>query len=157
MTPSEEWRPVLGYEGLYEVSALGRVRSLDRTVVDSIGRRFRRQGRVLSTNFARSEYPKVELVSADGSGVTRRVHAIVAEAFHGPRPDGLEVCHEDGDPHNNRATNLRYDTRLANEHDKVRPEFTHCKHGHELTGDNVLIEGTRRRCRTCRRRPRSPA
>jgi hypothetical protein len=49
-----------------------------------------------------------------GRGKTRRVHTLVAEAFIGPRPDGMEVCHGNGTPTDNRAENLRWDTHKVN-------------------------------------------
>lgn len=57
-----------------------------------------------------------------------QVHRIVLLAFVGPCPTGKEVCHEDGDHTDNRLANLRYDTHVANESDKVR-------HGRKLLGD----------------------
>jgi hypothetical protein len=47
------------------------------------------------------------------------VHVLVLLAFIGPRPDGQEACHGDGNPLNNRLENLRWDTHLANEADKT--------------------------------------
>lgn len=55
-----------------------------------------------------------------GKTIRASVHTLVMAAFVGPCPDGLEVCHEDGDGHNNRLGNLRYDTKPANHADRVR-------------------------------------
>jgi hypothetical protein len=60
----------------------------------------------------------------DGKTVTFDVHVLVAEAFLGPRPDGQEVCHIDGNPSNNQSCNLRYGTHRENEADK-REHGTH--------------------------------
>jgi hypothetical protein len=74
-----EWRPVPGYEGLYEVSDQGQVRSLPRT--SSTGRPVREC--ILSTDTASTGQPKVKLYR-DGESRTYRVHLLVAEAFQSP-------------------------------------------------------------------------
>lgn len=102
---TESWRPVSGYEGRYEVSSWGRVRGL-------------RSGRILAaTRAGRGRYPQVTLY--DGSFRTRRVHALVTEAFIGPRPPHTEVAHNDGDSANNNIENLRYTDKASNESDKL--------------------------------------
>lgn len=144
MTPDEEWRPVVGYEGLYEVSDRGQVRSLPR----------RLRGRILRPGLS-AGYPSVNL-SVNGVGRVVKVHILLAEAFLGPRPDGSVTCHADGDRSNNVLSNLRYDTVSSNNLDTVRhgnhwqAAKTHCKHGHEYTPENTIRrpEG-HRRCRTC--------
>ncbi|ORC02701.1 hypothetical protein B1T48_16980 [Mycobacterium persicum] len=115
----EQWRPVVGYEGLYEVSDVGRVRSLARTVLHPHSGRYTLCGRILSPHPDGCGYLKVRL-HRDGQGRTRKVHQLVLEAFVGPRPAGLECCHADDDKTNNRLSNLRYDTRSANMLDQVR-------------------------------------
>jgi hypothetical protein len=149
----EQWRPVVGHEGHYEVSDHGRVRSLDRTVVRSDGYRVRYKGRLLTASLARTpDYPVVPL----GNGSSARVHNLVLEAFIGPRPTGFVACHDDGDPHNNHVSNLRWDSYSSNNADLVRhgthwqARKTHCKNGHEFTPDNTYIrrEGGRK-CKRC--------
>lgn len=56
----------------------------------------------------------------DAKGFTRHIHRLVLENFIGPPPEGMEGCHGDGDPSNNRLDNLRWDTHLANFADSVR-------------------------------------
>lgn len=115
MTDCEEWRPVVGFEGSYEVSSLGRVRSLDRVVVQ----RSRWGGmieRKLRGQIIRAEnkgYPHVRMGYKHYA-----VHILVAEAFIGPRPEGKQVCHNDGNVTNARLSNLRYDTPLENSTDR---------------------------------------
>lgn len=120
---SEEWRAVPGFEGLYEVSDLGRVRSLDRLcpVVSRKGKRwFRRyRGRVLSPGPHVGGYQTLHLHNEGRSRCTV-VHIVVAEAFLGPRPPGHHVCHYDGDTQNSAAANLRYDTPKGNAADRHR-------------------------------------
>lgn len=152
---AEQWRPVVGYEGAYEVSDLGRVRSLDRAVPAGRGRTRKSSGRVLSQYLG--NYAKVRL-KVDGAGSTKNVHALVAETFLGPRPDGLEVCHNNGDASDNRLANLRYDTHSANQSDQIAhgtnpwSRRTHCSKGHEFTPENTRTRGPNengRRCGTC--------
>jgi hypothetical protein len=102
----ETWKAVSA--GRYEVSSLGRVRSLDCIGAD--GRRWR--GRLLRpTNV---EYRQVTL-AFDGILVYRRVHLLVSRAFLGPCPRGHEVNHKNGKKHDNRAANLEYRTRAGNQ------------------------------------------
>lgn len=63
---------------------------------------------------------RLVMLYLDGKPIGRLVHRLVLEAFVGPCPDGMEACHGDGDPDNNRLTNLRWDTRSANQMDSVR-------------------------------------
>lgn len=108
----EEWRPVVGYEGLYEVSIFGRVRC------SAVGRG-RVVGRVLRQSPRNNKgYLRVNLWNA-----TQRnhfVHHIVAEAFVGPRPDGQLVLHTNGSATDNRAENLRYGSHADNSADAKR-------------------------------------
>ena len=148
---SEEWRAIPGYEGLYEVSSEGRVRSLDRVISctrsDSAGPFGRDlQGRELKQSTDRTGRLSVNL-SRNGRARKRRVHTLVAEAFVGPRPEGLEVCHGDGDPSNNRVSNLRYGTASENWADRKlhgTDKWERCRLGH------VKPNGGRRECRECK-------
>ena len=142
MSALEQWKPVRGYEGIYEVSSHGRVRSVGRTITCSDGQVRHLKGKVLRTTLSkRGGYPEVSLY-AQGKRERRYVHSLVAEAFFGTRPKGMEVCHNDGDPTNNHLDNLRYGTRSDNMLDRVRhgtnpsTAKTHCPQGHELSAEN---------------------
>jgi hypothetical protein len=112
----EEWRDVVGYEGFYQVSDLGRVRSLDR--LDSLGRPVR--GRIRKQIFQTAGYLSLYL-SRDGINSMRLVHQIVLETFVGPRPnETFDACHENDDKTNNTLKNLRWDTKKENNADRVR-------------------------------------
>lgn len=76
------------------------------------------RGAVLRTFFV-DGYPRINVVRS-GRHTSMPVHIVVCETFHGPRPDGMEVAHEDGDPGNPRATNLSWKTPKGNNADKVR-------------------------------------
>lgn len=117
------WLPVVGWEGLYEVSRDGRVRSLDRMMVSATARcgyPRRMKGRELRpTTKATGGYPQVTLHAQDGRQKRYHVAHLVAAAWIGPRPDGMEVCHNNGNNTDNRSSNLRYDSRANNEADKL--------------------------------------
>lgn len=150
---AEEWRPVVGYEKDYEVSDHGRIRSLDR--LDNLGRQ--RRGRVLSLCANSTDHLQVSLFR-NGESVRFLIHRLVLEAFLGPCPEGMEACHWDDNPRNNRLSNLRWDTRAENMRDQVRNGRNHnasksvCPRGHSLTGSNLYVKPNgRRRCRECAR------
>lgn len=112
---TETWRAVVDYHGVYEVSDQGRVRSIDRVTLD--GRRLK--GRVLRPSPHSDHYPLVTLWWG-GVGKQHRVHTLVATAFHGPAPEGTECCHNNGDPTDCHAANLRWATHSENMADAVR-------------------------------------
>jgi hypothetical protein len=108
---AEEWRPVVGFEGYYEVSDLGRVRSISRFVTAGYGLKYC-DGRVLKPSNSRG-YLKLMLTA----GPKRRsvtVHKVVADAFIGPLPEGFHVNHKDANKQNNSASNLEHVTPDGN-------------------------------------------
>jgi hypothetical protein len=112
----EIWKNICGYEGLYQVSNLGRVKSLSRHVQSNGSTRLIRE-QILSNNSCCNGYPHITLVGK-GNRKTTRISHLVASTFIGPRPIGAQVCHNDGDRKNNTLTNLRYDTCSNNHADK---------------------------------------
>lgn len=110
---AEEWRPVVGYEGSYSVSSLGRVRSEDRLAAGHRGCVRRIRGRVLARRINSSGYVHVALLR-DGRASHVANHLLVARAFIGPIPDGMEVNHLDGDKTNASAENLEIVTPSEN-------------------------------------------
>lgn len=114
---TETWRPVVGFEGRYEVSDLGRVRSLSmRLVVYSkqFGRLVERhhKGRIRKLSKNTKGYPIVTLGSEKGH--TKAVHKLVAIAWLGPYPEGAEVNHKNGIKTDCRKDNLEYVTGKQN-------------------------------------------
>lgn len=107
---NEEWRPVVGFEGLYEVSSLGRVRSLDRTVVRSDGMALRLKGRLLKFRSDSYGYLRVALLD-HGTRKEGYVHHLVLEAFGRVRPSGAETRHLDNCRSNNTLNNLEWGGR----------------------------------------------
>lgn len=115
----EHWKDVPGFEGRYQVSDEGRVRSVDHRVrLVAHGRETTRlvKGRVLRPG---AQKKTGHLTVAIGKGNSRQVHELVMTAFEGPRPEGTEIAHNDGDPTHNAWQNLRYATRTSNSQDKV--------------------------------------
>lgn len=108
----EIWKDVVGYEGYYQVSNLGRVRSLDR--IASNGRKIK--GKILSTKVNTPPYyPRVSL-SVNGKMKLVQVHRLVAQAFvYNPDPEHkTQVGHKDESRTNNRADNLEWVTPKEN-------------------------------------------
>lgn len=133
----EEWRPIVGYEGRYEVSNLGRVR---RTPV------------IVGYQLSADGYCYVGLpldTENDYGGLRRdgaqtvRVHRLVARAFIGPCPEGKEVNHIDGVPSHNAVSNLEYVTRSENLRHAYRLGLKPKLWG-ERAGRSSILDVTRR-------------
>lgn len=150
----EEWRPIVGHEGRYEVSNIGRVKALEKS----------QRGRVYPELImklqkgTRIPYLRVQLLGLDGRKRWSSVHVLVLEAFVCPRPKGLEARHRNGQPQDNRVENLAWGTHSQNQLDTVlygnnpNANKTHCKRGHELLGENLYLgQSGKRACRRCRR------
>jgi len=123
----EVWKNVIGYEGLYQVSNLGRVRSLDRISRNRFSDKVLKKGKILLQYIDKKNKPCVGLY-INNRGINRRVCTLVAEAFLGLRPEGLLCCHKDGNPQNNIPKNLRWDTAKSNSQDMI-------KHGNSCRGE----------------------
>lgn len=141
------WMPIVGYEGLYQVSDKGGINTRDR----------RGEWVPRALNSDKNGYQRVTL-SMSGRKSSRLIHHLVLEAFVGPRPEGMECRHLNGDPSDNRLENLEWGTSSENTFDVVRhgnhpgAKKTHCKHGHEFTPENTMPQtGGGRACRTCNR------
>lgn len=124
---TERWLPVAGYEGIYEVSDLGRVRSLDRKVTHPNGQVHNLRGKIRIPSDNGHGYPAL-LLYRDGVKTCFKIHVLVAAAFLGPRPAGKEVAHWDGYRANPKLKNLRYATPKENQADRWR-------HGTRLYGE----------------------
>lgn len=138
----ETWLPAVGYEGLYDVSDAGRVRTvktgLIRTGLTAPGQ----------------PYPTLSL----GRGHQRYVHDLVAAAFVGQRPKGMDVMHGNDCPTDNRASNLSYGTRQQNIRDMVargrhRMSRIDCCPRHHPYDEKNTYRNTKgaRVCRACKR------
>lgn len=121
----ERWKPVYGYEGYYEVSNLGNVRTVERYVTKTIanGNSFPKlcKSKLLSPHLNKDGYPTVNLRKegkVSNPTKCRPVHILVIEAFKGPRPEHLQTCHKNGKRDDPRLSNLRYGTAKKNAKDR---------------------------------------
>ncbi len=115
---AEQWATVVGYEGLYEVSDFGRIRSVERVTMAANrwgGIHTRRtKSRVLKLHTWGAQYPGIVLVGADGQRTRRMIHQLVAHAFV-PNPQGLpQINHIDADTFNAKASNLEWCNQAQN-------------------------------------------
>ena len=113
---TELWKDIPGYEGKYQASSLGRIRSLDRYIQQK-SKRGRlhphfHKGQVLKPGRFCKSGP-VSVVLGHGA-IGSPVHQLIALTFLGPCPEGMEVLHNNGDPTDNRSSNLRYGTKTEN-------------------------------------------
>ena len=116
---TERWVAMPEWEGLYEVSDRGHVRSLDKVCGAKNGGKALRRGRVLSPVVKAGRYLAVTL--ADRARRKQHfVHDLVLLAFVGKKPRGMQVCHFDDAHQNNVLANLRYGTPKENGADAVR-------------------------------------
>lgn len=142
----EVWKDVSGFEGYYQVSNLGRVRSLDRKVWNEKRGHFRSlKGRVLKPSNSR-EYSDVMLCK-NCKPITMQVHRLVAGAFLS-NPENLEyVNHKDENKSNNRLENLEWCTAKYNtyygENSKIRPVMATNVHTGEQTKYQSMMEAVR--------------
>jgi hypothetical protein len=111
---TEQWKPVYEYEGMYEVSSKGNVRSLDRFIIANGVRRFLK-GKVLANTINSAGYFKVRL-SKEGIKKTQLVHHLVGESFlnHTIRCNFITLDHKNEDKLNNNLDNLQVISKRDN-------------------------------------------
>jgi len=118
MTDTEQWVPVFGYEGLYSVSSLGRVRSEDRVVRHFSGGPKLLRGTIRAAHMNCNGYMQLCL-SKEGVNLKHRVHRLALSSFTRDAGAGLDVRHKDGNRTNNRIENLCWGTRKDNMADAI--------------------------------------
>ena len=145
----EIWKTIPGFDGDYEASSLGRVRSFKRS----------RTNPYLLSRWTQPNGYIYTMLCMHGVYQTRGVHRLTLSAFAGPPPDdSYHACHIDGDRTNNVPENLYWGTPKENAGDMRRHNRhrngrrTHCQRGHEFSDENTLIRknGTRL-CLSCKR------
>lgn len=162
MEAPEDWKPLPGYEGIYNLSSHGQVMSLPRITPD--GKHLR--GHMMKLHPGSQGRLEVNLTK-NGKQKVRRVHQLVMETFAGPPKPGQEIRHLDGDNTNNRwapgeteeevranGGNLFYGTHARNmqdmvEHGRTRRAETACVNGHDYTEENTYWHKGRRMCLEC--------
>ena len=157
---AERWAPIPGYEGHYEASDFGNIRSLDRRIPHRRNGTVRVHGRRMKQYSDPNDGRRYVRLTVENDSHVMRVHRLVLMTFVGPCPEGMEGCHNNGDASDNRLENLRWDTPSENMYDKGRhgtdPQRnrTHCPRNHPLKAPNlvpcVAIDGYRN-CLACSR------
>lgn len=152
----EEWKDINGYEGYYQVSNHGRVRSLDREVPHARFGTMTRKGKEITQTKNEDGYLFLKLHRL-GVATRRAVHQLVLETFVGPRPEGQETRHLNGDPADNRLENLCWGTPKENHADQIshgtRPYLNtnRCRNGHEYLESDFRENLGYRVCSRCER------
>ena len=149
---TERWKPVVGWGGDYEVSDLGRVRSMARQrlkrsrwgAVDVASYK----PRLLKGHCRPCGYIEIHL-RASGRNDIVKAHRLVLEAFVGPCPPGLVTCHGNDDGSDNRLCNLRWGTSLSNSADAISNGRIRCG---VLQPQSKLVDWQVRVIRRLRRR-----
>lgn len=146
-TEAEIWRPVVGWEGHYEVSNCGQVRSVDKRTLsrpraDGSPAYRIAKGKILrSQGYGREKKWRTTYLWREQQGTHRPVHQLVLEAFVGLRPEGYVANHKDGNPVNNHVSNLEWCTVTENNRHALatglRRMYGEDHHGHRFTTEQV--------------------
>ena len=119
----EIWKDIKGFEGSYQISSLGRVKSLDRTVVYKDGRTHIHKGQIMTGSDNGKGYKTIDLYT--GNKRTKKlIHRLVAETFIDNPLNKNEIDHIDTDKTNNRVENLRWVTHTENKLNPITRELT---------------------------------
>ena len=115
---TEEWKWIKEYEGLYQISNLGRLKSFHRN---------KSEGRIMSLANINGWYFTVILRDGNGEYSTKRIHQLVAEHFIGEIPKGYHVHHKDGNKQNNKVSNLEVISRKEHTKETMKQHPDYCK------------------------------
>lgn len=154
----ENWLPVVGYEGIYEVSDLGRVKAVERTHPYKGSFRTYPEKILKPAATGRTKTRISVCLTKDSKTKMHAVSNLVLEAHVGPRPEGNVARHyPDGDIWNCALDNLSWGTQSQNMHDRKEHgtdpmlNKTHCPQSHPYSGENLIINSKgRRECRVCK-------
>lgn len=137
ITEKEVWKDVVGYEGYYQVSNLGRVRSLDRELPHSRNSTYIKRGRVLKPIYGGDNYQMVCL-RVNNKPKNQYIHRLVATTFIGKPQGNMEVNHKDGDKKNNKVSNLEWVTSSENTRHAYKNGLLNSKHARKkVIGTNI--------------------
>jgi hypothetical protein len=148
---TEQWKPIPGFEGVYEVSDLGNVRSLART--NAQGKRYK--GKLLTPATVPRTGIRQVVLFKDGARHSSTIHKLVLTAFVGPAPEGQEVVHIDGNASNNALTNIKWGFRsetsqgILKRGNHVHKRKERCPRGHLLEEGNLTAYSVRVGWRSC--------
>ena len=141
---TEEWKDIIGYEGLYQVSNLGRVKSMNRVIYYSDGRKFNYYSQILKVNINKRNYNN-NIVHLYKNGIRKAipVHRLVATSFIVNNDNLPEVNHIDGNRNNNKVENLEWSSRK----DNMKHAFDNglinnigINHGNNIYAESQIIE-----------------
>jgi hypothetical protein len=132
----EIWRDINGYEGLYQVSNLGRIKRFNKDKRCNIYKILKAK-----INNLRHNSSSIGLCK-NGKHKYLSIHRLVLETFVGPRSFGMECRHLDGNPKNNKLENLKWGTPKENLQDKIKHETIICgsKHWFSILTEVQIIE-----------------
>jgi hypothetical protein len=141
------WYEIPGFPG-YRINQMAEVMSLKGA-----------EPRIMKTFPTSKGHHRRVALRVDGKYVNISVHLLMARTFMGPAPEGLQVCHRNGDGWQNNLGNLYYGTQSRNNFDQVEhgthgeASRTHCDQGHEFTPENTMRRKTKhgdvRKCKRC--------
>lgn len=131
----EIWENIKGYEGLYQVSNYGRVKRFNKTK-RSKPFKILKPGRNIRNGCL------YVVLCRKGKTQSFKIHRLVLETFVGPCPPGMEGCHNNGNPSDNFVDNLRWDTHINNENDKIKHDTLLSGSRHYLSkfNNNQIVE-----------------
>jgi len=141
---SEVWKNISGYDGVYQISTLGRVRSITREVTYiEYGKQRKKRiwGQILIPTLNKRHKRMFKGFWKNAEAKQFYIHRLVLSEFVGPCPAGMEGCHNDGNAFNNRVENLRWDTCKNNHNDKKKHGtvlYGERNHASKLTDKDVL-------------------
>jgi hypothetical protein len=132
-TKNEIWKDIPNFEGKYQASNMGRIKSLKRFCKSSLSKKgMRIVPELILKQSKDGKYKSVSLHTSPNGRRDCQVHVLILEAFIGPRPTGMQCRHLDGNPSNNKLSNLKWGTPKQNAEDRI-------KHGTAPRGENVKI------------------
>ena len=135
----EIWKDIEGYDGYYQVSNEGRVRSLDRTIIDNIGRLRRYKGRIKELEELNHGHLSVNLSKDGVIEKHKTVHRLVAEAFI-PNPHGYTVVHhKNHNPKDNRVENLEWISDEEHRGIHIKERRSKTVYQYTLNGELVAV------------------